>query len=92
MPTKTEKDVPLMLRRKRDGKLYLNSEKWPKRHDFGKGWLFERISEGMAAIYRDDKGTLFIELNLANGSATYKVTEDDGHDIYYSTLVEQEVK
>lgn len=64
------KDRPLLLRKRTDGKLYLNSPEWPPRHEFSQHWLLSNASSGVVRMSENE-----IHLTLANASATYTITQ-----------------
>jgi hypothetical protein len=66
-----EKDRPLLLRRRADGKLSLMSDTWPPRHEFSKNWLLENTMSGVVSLSEDE-----IKVSLANANATYTIDRD----------------
>lgn len=66
-----EKDRPLLLRRKADGKLYLDlrvCDSFPPRHEFSQDWLLENTAGGVVNMDQEN-----IRLSLANGWAIYHI-------------------
>ena len=64
---------PLILRLQKDGKLYLDSDKFPVEHHFSLRWMFD--NQAHCRMERAEDGTAMVILTLENGEATYAVKE-----------------
>lgn len=64
-----EKDRPLLLRRRRDGALYLNSPTFPSRIELQKDWM---LATAECELIDPDHFVLL----LANAQAVYRVRRD----------------
>jgi hypothetical protein len=85
-------DRPLKLRKKKDGKLYLDDPLgWPPRHGFSVTWILELLVGGYATVTSNpnDKKALFIvKLDLANAQAIYKIVKIEGKDLWHGELIQ----
>ncbi|MGH2688633.1 MAG: hypothetical protein ACRDKW_07480 [Actinomycetota bacterium] len=96
--TKATKDRPLLLRRRRDGRLYLDADGFPPRHEFSTDWLLEQTGGGVVVMDATQ-----IRLTLANARAVYDIdraamatTDAHGNEQrtstgYWGRLVSEEV-
>lgn len=72
----------LLLRRRKDGKLYLDMDKPPKEHSFSEHWVMERALAGEVSVDGDT-----LTLLLAKGKVEYRVVErDSANDVWHCKL------
>jgi len=97
MAKRAPKPMPLLLRRRKDGQLYLRSDDFPPDHEFSTGWLLRHMGPQTVFVdeqesYVDDDGNIQRRIVQAparddNGNqivtpqVAFKEADGDGNEV-----------